>query len=212
MSFRDIDSTASAVAYVQRLNTKWPERSEIMDEITAQVKTLQNVADSQTSADSAYVAELCCGAGNLGFHLLSKLAGLAYIGLDQSEPLLAAAAERLVDHGGAILIQADLNSGEWPDLLPDERLPLDAVVSMQSLHDLGGEAEVSRIYQVSHDALKPGGIFINADLIVEPGQELPNNPGRLTIDRHLALLREFGYTSAECTLQTGGFGCIMAVK
>ena len=83
---------------------------------------------------------------------------------------------------------------------------------MQSIHDLGGEAEVSRIYGLAHQLLKSGGIFINADLIVQPGEVLPNNPGRCSIPKHLELLTNHGYTNLDCVLEDGGFACVVGRK
>lgn len=212
MSFRNVDSAAAAIEYVQRLDSKWPARRKIMDEIATQVKRLQDTQEARNASRSIRLVELCCGAGNLAAHLLSRLPQLTYLGFDQSEPLLEAAAQRLASYPNASLIRADLNETSWIDLIPEEHAPVDALVSMQSLHDLGGETEVSRIYTTARDLLRPGGLFVNADLIVEPGEELANNPGRLTVDQHLALLREAGYPTTQCILENGGFGCIAAVR
>ena len=59
---------------------------------------------------------------------------------------------------------------------------------MQSLHDLGDGHQVQRIYQRVLELLTPG--------------------GRLTTERHIELMLACGYQRAECTLETGSFGCI----
>lgn len=205
MSFRDVDTPAAAMAYIDRLNQKWPARLAIMDEITAHL--------SSHFQKGPTVLELCCGAGVLGHHLLTEQPNITYIGIDQSEPLLGAARELLAPFTHrATLLQADLNQSSWKRQLMGLKKEIDAVVSMQSLHDLGGEDEVSRIYRLAYDQLTPGGLFMNADLIVEAGEVLPNNPGRLTIERHLALLTEAGYQHSACTQKSGGFGVVVGTK
>jgi hypothetical protein len=51
---------------------------------------------------------------------------------------------------------------------------------------------------------------VNADLVVAPGEELPDNPGRRSIGRHLELLQAHGYSTVACTLAAGGFGVLVA--
>lgn len=205
MSFRDIDSPTSAVEYTEYLNEKWGERAPVMDVISSTIAALGIKAPT--------ILELCCGSGLLGQKLLTALPHISYIGIDQSEHLLEAAADSFRHFGErATVIKADLNQDGWLRQIKIADETIHAVISMQSLHDLGGEAEVNRIYGLALQLLPENGIFINADLIVEPGEELPNNPGRLTIQRHITLLKDHGYRAIECIHNKGGFGCILAKK
>lgn len=205
MSFRDIDSPTAAVEYTEYLNQKWSERAPVMDVIASTIAAIET--------ETPTVLELCCGAGLLGQKLLTSLPQIRYIGIDQSEHLLEAATDLLLPFGErATVVKADLNQDNWLQESEIIEGTIHAIISMQSLHDLGGEAEVNRIYGLAFQSLPDDGIFINADLIVEPGEELPNNPGRLTIQRHLALLTEHGYRDIECIHNKGGFGCILAKK
>lgn len=65
-------------------------------------------------------------------------------------------------------------------------------------------------YGLAKTALAPGGLLLNADLAVPAGQVDPERPGRLSVARHLALLRALGYTGVACSLETGEFGCVTA--
>lgn len=122
--------------------------------------------------------------------------------------MLAFARDQLAPFGSrATLIQANLNQDEWLSRLPSQ---VHAVVSLQSLHDLGGEAEVSRIYRLAKNLLVPGGLLLNADLVVPPGSDDPEQPGRRSIPRHLELLRAHGYERGACTIQRRGLGCVVA--
>jgi hypothetical protein len=183
-----------------RLDRERPERQEIIRHIISQVAALPFLV--------AEVVELCLGTGQLAEAILVALPQIHYTGLDRSEILITYASQRLASFGSrASLIQANLNETAWLDDMP---APLHAIVSMQSLHDLGGEAQVDRIYGLSKKLLVSGGLFLNADLTVPPGQDKPDNPGRRSIPRHLELLRQHGYKNVTCTLELGEFGCFVA--
>ena len=132
---------------------------------------------------------------------------MVYTGVDNSPALLERAKARLAPFGRrATLVQADLNGDTWVNQLAG---PFDAIVSMQALHDLGPEAKIERIYRLSRGLLAPGGVLLNADLVVAPGSENPEKPGRLTIARHLQLLTTYGYKGVRCSHEHGQFGCCL---
>lgn len=202
--FQKYDTPRAVRDYVDRLNNNWPERPQVMNHIVAQIDAL--------NVPQLAVLELCCGAGLLAATLLDALPSARYVGIDVNPSFLDAARERLHPwRDRATLLCSDLNRDGWLHDLADSGAPapFDAVVSMQSLHDLGGEPEVARIYAMAQQVLRPGGLFLNADLIVEPGEELPDNPGRRSVPRHLELLNTYGYTNSECTMKTGGFGAVV---
>jgi hypothetical protein len=117
------------------------------------------------------------------------------------------AQERLEPFKGrSRLIRVDLNRDEWLAQVSNNN---QAIISMQSLHDLGGEPEVDRIYGLAQTLLVPGGLFLNADLVTPPGQDKPDNPGRRSIPRHLELLKAHGYERVACTLALGDFACMI---
>ncbi|MEZ4658990.1 MAG: class I SAM-dependent methyltransferase [Caldilineaceae bacterium] len=208
-SFRQLETQQHALEYAQRLNREWPERVPICQHIAQQVATTA----AQLNTTAPHILELCCGPGVLAEALLAALPTMCYVGIDLSPTLLAFTRQRIHPHAGHVtLIQADLNEDAWLKQLAVHNAapPFHAVVTMQSLHDLGGEPEVSRIYGLARELLAPGGLFLNADLIVAPGAELPNNPGRRPLARHLELLKQHGYTNSHNTLTVGGFGCVSA--
>jgi hypothetical protein len=139
--------------------------------------------------------------------LLTRLPHITYTGLDFSELLLRVAQERLDPFGArSRLIRVDLNQDKWLAQVSNNN---QAIVSMQSLHDLGGEPQVDRIYGLARTLLVPGGLFLNADLVTLPGQDKPDNPGRRSVPRHLELLQAHGYTRVACTLELGDFACVV---
>lgn len=202
--FRQYESTEAVVAYLQRLETQWPERAQIATHITELITGL--------GQPQPHILELCCGPGRLAETLLATIPTLHYTGLDISPPFLDFACQRLASYADHVqLFEADLTDATWPQLLAlagsDGRFH--AIVSLQSLHDVGDEAAVSRVYALAKTRLAPGGFLLNADLVVAEGEELPNNPGRRSIPRHLDLLRQHGYHQVGCPLAIGGFGCVI---
>ena len=140
--------------------------------------------------------------------LLTKVPYLKYIGIDFSEPMLALARKRLARFGSHVsLHQADLNEDDWPELLPSEN---HAIVSLQALHDLGDETKLDRIYGMVRDLLVPGGLFLNADLVVPATKENLQKPGRRSVQRHLERLRSHDYERVACTFELEDIACCVA--
>jgi SAM-dependent methyltransferase len=201
--FRQYEDAEAVRAYLQRLETQWPERATVVQHISEQVNGLQQAQPQ--------VLELCCGPGRLAESLLVAVPNLKYTGVDVSPPFLAFACQRLSAYSDVTLLEVDLNDDQWPQHVATQAPTgqFHAIVSLQSLHDVGDETAVSRVYGLAKALLLPGGFFLNADLIVAEGEELPNNPGRRSIARHLDLLRGHGYHQVACTLAVGGFGCVV---
>jgi hypothetical protein len=107
----------------------------------------------------------------------------------------------------ATWLEADLNEDSWQAQIVQ---PVNAFVSLQSLHDLGDEAAVARIMRLAAQHLAPQGQFVYADMLAEEVPPANPNPGKLPVTRHLDLLRAAGFSSVACTWTTGVFGCFLA--
>jgi predicted TPR repeat methyltransferase len=199
LTFRTLRTTKDALQWTVSLEERWPERETVRQHIVAQVAAL--------AFPAPHLVELCVGAGSLAERLLTDFPQMTYTGFDSSDLVLSLAQERLAPfEGRARLIQADLNQAEWLKQLD----PVQAIISLQSLHDLGDEENVSRIYEVARELLVPGGLLLNADLVIASGLEKKEQPGRCTIPRHLELLHSHGYAEVACTLAIGDFGCFVS--
>ncbi len=197
-------TTEAITAYLDRLETQWPERATVVQHM---VDLVAGLGQAQPQ-----VLELCCGPGRLATTLLATMPALHYTAIDLSPPFLAFTRQRLGEYEERVaLFEADLNEDTWPARLATrgKQGRFHAIVSLQSLHDVGDEVAISRVYGLAKQLLLPGSFFLNADLILPEGEDLPNNPGRRPIARHLALLNEHGYTNVACTLAIGGFGCVI---
>lgn len=205
--FRQYDTPAAVTAYLARLANGWPERPQLALHIVKQISTLGKAAPR--------VLELCCGPGWLAAQLLPALPTMHYVGVDISPPFLTFARAELAPHADRVtLLEIDLSNAAWPATLTNQvgAASFDAIISLQSLHDVGDEATIARLYGECKALLAPRGLLLNADLIVPPGELLPDNPGRLSVERHLALLAEQGYQTPSCTLSTAKFGCLIGFK
>jgi SAM-dependent methyltransferase len=82
------------------------------------------------------------------------------IGIDFDPTLLCLARPRVAAYGSrARVMQADLRESDWMEAIG---APVDAAVSATSLHWLA-PASLAGLYQRVAEALRPGGIFLNAD-------------------------------------------------
>ena len=207
MSFRDIETADDVAAYELRLQNGYPERPFIIDQIVSQLKTL--------NIPNPTVAELCVGPGVLAEALCHAFPQICYVGLDFMQPFLNYATKRVPAGIEATFVQADLTGEAWANRLREagrENGRYHAIVSLQSLHDVGDAQQTRIIYQQTHRLLANGGLFINADLITKEGDEANARPGRLTTQQHLALLSQVGFSNSTCQMERDGFGYYWAQR
>ncbi|MDF1794386.1 MAG: methyltransferase domain-containing protein [Thalassobaculaceae bacterium] len=113
--------------------------------------------------DAGLAMDICCGAGGLTAAMLDRFPTLRMLALDGSASMLEttrAAAGTHTDRLDTALI--DIAETDWRT--PPE--PLHAVVSSLAIHHLDGPGKQALFADI-HAALKPGGVFVMADL-VEP--------------------------------------------
>jgi ubiquinone/menaquinone biosynthesis C-methylase UbiE len=198
MAFRTFADLNEAAAYAASLDERWPIRHKIRAHLSSNLQV----------APGSHIVELCAGAGAFAEQLLTDHPQITYTGIDITAPLLELARAGLADKADRITwIEADLNQDDW---LQQIQKPVHAFVSMQSLHDLGDEAAVERIFRLAAKELEPKGVFIYADMLAPEPPEENKNPGKLSVERHLQLLYGAGFRTAVCTLNSDGFGCFVA--
>jgi tRNA (cmo5U34)-methyltransferase len=126
------------------------------------------------------------------------------LGVDFSEPMLARARERFADDRLVELREHDLTR---PLAM---RVPVDAVVSALAIHHLEDERKQA-LFREIHALLKPGGMFVNLDLVTAVSGE-QHERFRLAIGRaqddpadrlaglcdQLGWLRQAGFEDADC--------------
>lgn len=167
--------------------------------------------------DAADVLDLGTGTGLLAAILREQFPKAHFTLIDISEEMLARARERFTGQDVTI-IAGDYSRAPIPGRFH-------AIVSALSIHHLT-DADKAALFQRIFEALKPGGIFVNADEVKGPTptldrlywdqweseiiargidpQEVAAAKQRMhhdipaTLDAHLVWLREAGYTDVDC--------------
>jgi tRNA (cmo5U34)-methyltransferase len=119
------------------------------------------MAELVASVTPARLVELCCGSGDLLRLLLERLPEARALALDGSPAMLAETKETCAAHARRLeLREFDLAAHGWRQLEPAP----DAIYSSLAIHHLDGEGK-RQLFEDLHAALRPGGIFVLADLI-----------------------------------------------
>ncbi len=139
----------------------------------------------------AHIVELGIGPGYLAHHLLSRMPHITYEGLDFSAAMLEVARGNLSAHLERVTFtQADLTTNNWTASLSGNP---NAIVSTWALHDLGSADTTASVYAHVHEALPPGGVFLNGDFIKPDGSPFEFEPGRYELAKHLQQLNAAGF-------------------
>jgi SAM-dependent methyltransferase len=166
------------------------------------------------------VVELGIGPAYFAERLLRQRPDLQYEGLDFSQPMLDLAAERLRPFGQRVtLTTGDLVQGDWTKRVQG---PVGAIVSTWALHDLGAEERTAKVYADCYRLLEPGGILLNGDFVKPEDTAHDYEPGRFTVQRHLELLADAGFSGCQCLgfwekelkapTTAHNYACLLAVK
>jgi ubiquinone/menaquinone biosynthesis C-methylase UbiE len=108
------------------------------------------------------VLDLGCGDGFLGRMILKHFPGCHVSFVDFSEPMLAAARDKLNGSEHATIIQADYTTLQWISHLRDESF--DIVVSGLSIHHQT-DVRKKQLYGEIHQLLTAGGVFFNLEQV-----------------------------------------------
>jgi tRNA (cmo5U34)-methyltransferase len=137
--------------------------ADMLDEIPGYEELQDAAAAATEGVDARRVLELGTGTGETARRVLARHPDAAWVGLDASEAMLQRARERLPG--------ADLRAARLEEELPAG--PFDLVVSTLAVHHLDAVAKRDLFRRVA-GALRPGGRFVLADLVVpRPGEDGP---------------------------------------
>ena len=162
---------------------EWVRRQQAEDRSRAE--RFQLICDLFPFPNNATVTILDVGAGYgpVSMFILERYPHATCVAQDGSEPMLNHARHLAAKYGQRIkLHQSDLFEVDW---LPQQFGLFDAVVSSSCLHNLRDFKRIREIYGDIHAHLKPGGAFVNADLINAPTAALHQRYDRVaTARRH----------------------------
>ncbi len=183
-------------------------------------------------ADTDHVLDLGAGTGLFSAFVRERLPDACLHMIDNSEPMLAQARQRFSHDQETVLQLGDYTHCKWGS-------NYDAIVSALSIHHLTDEAKRSLFVRIL-PALKAGGLFINAEQILQPTLELEaaareqwladiralgateqqiadsllrqTEDRCATVDDQLRWLREAGFTRPRCIYAQGRFAVLTASR
>ena len=170
--------------------------------------------------DARRVLDLGTGDGRLLALLRADRPGMSGIGLDFSELMLKAAAERFGGDDRVELVDHDL-ARPLPELGR-----FDAVVSSMAIHHFEHERKRS-LYAEVFEVLEPGGVFANFEHVASPTRRLHvaffaaigeplehEDPSDrlLDVETQLAWLRELGFDDVDCYWKWLEMAVLIGVK
>lgn len=142
---------AEARQFDQTIRLLIPQYEAMLDAIVAGL-----ILPSHTAPR---IADLGCGTGAVAQRVKQRFPDAHLTCIDLSEKMLTMAGLKL-GHGPELRYQL----GNFETYQFDQ--PYDGIVSALALHHLVTDADKISFYARVMDALKPGGVFINADLVL----------------------------------------------
>jgi SAM-dependent methyltransferase len=145
---------------------EWVRRQQAEDATRAE--RFQMLCDLFPFPSDATVTILDVGAGYgpVSKFILERYPNATCIAQDGSEPMLRRAQTIMAAYGKRFTPHlSDLFDANW---LPKQLGPFDAAVSSSCLHNLRDFKRISEIYGDIQLHLKPGGVFLNLDLLNAP--------------------------------------------
>jgi tRNA (cmo5U34)-methyltransferase len=149
---------------------EWVERQQSRD--PARAERLQLLCDLLPLPEDARgtILDVGAGYGPVSKYILDRFPNATCIAQDGSAPMLQCARQLMAGYAARFTPhQSDLFDQSW---LPQQYGPFDAAVSALCLHNLRDFGRISEIYRDIRAHLKPGGVFLNLDLLNAPTPEL----------------------------------------
>jgi len=168
----DLRDPSDAKAWIAEADVKRPWRADVRKAIAERVAEAgrARVVDAARlgilDAARLHVLELGPGPGLLAEAILEACDVERYVLFDFSPPMLAAATRRLGDRAVAVL--GDYKQPDWTSALEG---PFDAIVAMQSVHEIRHKRHVPGLYAQARTLMRPDSVLVVSDH--EPKDERP---------------------------------------
>lgn len=158
--------------YDERIRKIIPRYDEMLEALISGVRPVEGRRPR--------VIDIGCGTGAASALLLQAFPDAELTCLDMTERMLDLARQRLKDRGDVRFVLADIYDHEFDG-------PYDAVISSLALHHLIHDQDKKAAYRKIHDALRPGGSFFNADIVLGSDEDIQ--------EMYMARWKEFQYRS-----------------
>ena len=150
---------------------------------------------------SLRVLDLGTGTGAFALEFLKRYLNASVVAIDGSSAMLELARARLDEYAQRVdFVAADFRSipAEW--LVPES---LDVVISSYALHHLDAD-EKREVLRTVLTAVKPGGWFLNADLVVAESPDFESRVQEIRVNAvtNRAPVNDGRFSSAEATRKT----------
>jgi SAM-dependent methyltransferase len=154
------------------------------------------------------VAELGSGPGHLAKAILDSCDVSSYAAIDFSAAMHDLAREHLGENAGHVhFVRRDFRQTGWAEGLG----PFDAVVTMQSAHEVRHKSRQPALLKDIHAAIENGGLLLFCDHYSEAGST--KDAGLfLTHEEQPTLLEGAGFQGVEQLLDEGGMALYRARK
>ena len=138
---------------------------------------LTRAAQQIASVRPSLVLDLGAGTGALSEAILDEDCVEALVAIDVDPEMLAQARIRLERFGSRARFRECLFDAPFPEC--------DAIAASLALHHVPTMAEKSQLFERIHQALRPGGVFVNADVTISADPAEGEQSYRLWAD-HMA--------------------------
>lgn len=151
---------------------EWAKRQDRAEaERKEQFQTVADILPFDKTAPFSFL-DIGAGYGALTQFLLKKFPKAKAVCQDGSEQMAKLGAARMAKMKSRVnYALSDLSKPGWSKVLHG---PFDAVVSSIAIHNVGDSNIIKAIYKETAPLVKPGGCFINADLIFPSSDTLGN--------------------------------------
>lgn len=112
------------------------------------------------------VLDLACGTGSITDRVFKRFPDSTSTGVDLDPALLTIARGHFAGDARVTFVTADLKDPDWRAALPHDSY--DAVLTATALHWLPSDA-LAVLYGQIAPLVRPGGVFMNADHMPDPG-------------------------------------------
>ena len=199
----DFHDPTQARAWAERTQRERPYRQAFFDRITSEVSRLAHGA--------SHILELGSGPRFLADHILRRSPFLeSYVLLDFSQAMLDASRERLKKLTMSTplrFLRADFRDPTCTAQLQ----VVDAVVSMQAVHELRHKRRAPALYEQVLSILRPGGVVLICDHLPGPEADARRRALFMTAEEQLAAFRAGGFGEVKVLLELKGMALYRAV-